>query len=73
MIISDTLECFNCKKRLCECKEHLVYYGHSFCSTDCILDYIDKDIEDGGEVISEEEYKNRMKCKQAEWLKDARG
>lgn len=67
MIVSDTLECYQCGKRLCECHDHLVYDDHDFCDTGCILDYIDKDILQGEEVVSTGRYKEICACKRAEW------
>lgn len=67
MIISNTLACHQCGARLCECPEHLVYDSKDFCSTDCILDYIDSDIYAGDEVISEEKYEFIEKNRLAQW------
>ena len=67
MIISNTLACTTCKKRLCECPEHLVYDGKSFCSRECVLDYIDDDILLGEPVESEEQYEFIEKNRLAQW------
>ena len=66
-IVSNTLECESCHKLLCNCADHVVYKGHDFCSPECVLDFIDKDILRGDEVISEDEYEFREKCRLAQW------
>ena len=67
MIVSDVMECRSCHRLLCECSEHLVYKGHDFCSTECVLDFIDSDILQGDEVVSTGRYKEICACKRAEW------
>lgn len=67
MIISDELECSYCHKPLHECNEHLIFRGKSYCSTDCIYDAIDGEIEQGEEVVSTGRYKEICMCKRAEY------
>ena len=67
MIVSNELECEKCHKALCNCSDHLIFRGKSFCSTECIYDYIDSEIEQGDEVVSVERYKEIAMCKKAEW------
>jgi len=67
MIVSNELACSYCGKPLCECNDHLIFRNKSYCSTDCIMDDIDGEIEQGEEVVSTERYKEIMVCKKAEW------
>ena len=67
MIVSDELECSRCKKRLCNCSDHLIFRGKSYCSLDCIYEDIDGEIEQGDEVLSTGRYKEIRLCEKTDY------